>query len=61
MQIFLDPAEKSAHAETPDTIFEPVRAIGIIVELLFSLGEYRVIYFNSRGLSRMLPLGLFGA
>ena len=46
MQIFLDPAEKSAHAETPDTIFEPVRAIGIIVELLFSLGEYRVIYFN---------------
>ena len=59
MQIFLDPAEKSAHAETPDTIFEPIRAIGIIVELIFSLGEWEVFLLIFNFIFSRRPIGSF--
>ena len=33
MQLILDPSE-----ESPETIFEPIKAVGVFIDIIFTLG-----------------------
>ena len=58
MQVILDPSDKQAQSETPDTLFEPIKAVGVLIDLILTIGKDFFLYLSQNNLVALIIVPL---